>query len=310
MIKATRRSAAKMTRIKSRAQKSKAKNVERFSKLTLAILALAPIAAFLLIAPAYLYWFGGISARKIYEIAIEERYIQEGAPAQIASKFVKPIVYLDAPQLKDLNSSERKKRFIETILPSILIVKHKRDQERLLAIAISNKFHPTRAERRFMSDLYETYRAKDLDELLLRMQTHPPSLAIAQAALESAWGTSNVFMETNNLFGVWSFDADEPRYLATIRKRGQKIYVRRYESMYASIEDYFMVVAIGKAFAEFRVARASNVDPNQLATLLEMYSEQRQEYVQKLQYVIKSNDLTRFDDYAIDKSYLFLKAAL
>ncbi|MDR0665719.1 MAG: glucosaminidase domain-containing protein [Helicobacteraceae bacterium] len=299
-----------MIRVRARRRKTEAEKVARFSKLSLAVLALVLLVAFLLIAPAYFYWFGGISAGKIYDVDVEERYMQDGAPEPIDGKIVKPIVYADPPRLKDLNSSERKKRFIETILPSILIVKHRREQERALAIAISAKFHPTRAERRFMSELYESYRARNLDDLLLKMQTHPASLAIAQAALESAWGTSRVFLETNNLFGVWSFNADEPRYLAAIRKRGQKVFVRRYLSAYDSIEDYFMVLAIGRAFEGFRQARASVADPSELAGLLEAYSEQRKEYVEKLRYVIKSNNLIRFDDYALDKSYLYLKAAL
>ncbi|MDR2639189.1 MAG: glucosaminidase domain-containing protein [Helicobacteraceae bacterium] len=293
------------------APKTATKNVVRFSKLSKAILALVAIAVFLLIAPAYLYWFGDIASLKTYEVAIEERYFAAGgAPEPIESKSVKPIIYMNAPSLKDLNSSERKKRFIETILPSILIVKHRREQERELAIAIMNKSYPTRSERLFMRNLYETYRAKTAEELLLKLQTHPNSVAIAQAALESAWGTSNVFLETNNLFGVWSFSENEPRYLAVVRKKGVKVYVRRYQSMYESIEDYFRVVAIGRAFEEFRARRAEGMEPLELAALLEMYSEQRKEYVQKLRYVIKSNDLTRFDDYSLEKAYLFLKAAL
>jgi Bax protein len=296
-----------MERKKSNATKS----VRRFSKLSLVILALVAIALFLLIAPAYIYWFGDITSLKTYEAAIEERYFEpNGFPEPIESKLVKPIVYMNQPQLKELSSAERKKRFIETILPSILIVKHRREQERLLALAIMDKLYPTRAERLFMRDLYETYRAKSPDDLLLKMQTHPNSVAIAQAALESAWGTSRVFSQTNNLFGVWSFNANEPRYLAAVRKKGVKVFVKSYGGMYESVEDYFMVLAVGRSFEEFRKKRAEGVEPTKLVALLELYSEQRKEYVEKLRYVIRSNNLTRFDDYSLDKAYLFLKAAL
>ncbi|MDR1451850.1 MAG: glucosaminidase domain-containing protein [Helicobacteraceae bacterium] len=300
-----------MARTESRAARTKAASVDRVSKLSRAVLALVAIAVILQIAPAYIYWFGDISSLKIYEAATEKRYIdQGGAPEPIESKIVKPIAYLNAPQLKDLNSSERKKRFIETILPSILIVKHKREQERLLAIAIAGKFYPTRLERRFMRDLFEGYRVKNIDDLSLKMLTHPNSVAIAQAALESAWGTSNVFLETNNMFGVWSFNINEPRHMIVVRGNKRQIFFRRYDSIYSSIEDYFKVVAIGKAFEGFRKARAESNDSINLVGFLEAYSVQRKEYVRKLRYVIESNDLTRFDDYSLDKESLFLKAAL
>jgi Bax protein len=284
------------------------RSLTRLSRIVLTFVA---IALLLLAAPAYLYWFSDVSALKIRDIAIQEAAIDAfGAPKPIDGKQVEPIVYLNAPLLADLNSSERKKRFIETILPSILIVKHRREQDRLLAIAISQKFYPTRLERRFMRELRESYRAKDFDDLLLKLQTHPNSVVIAQAALESAWGTSNVFLQTNNLFGVWSFREDEPRYHAVTRRGGKKIFVRTYESIYASIDDYFRVVAIGKAFENFRKTRLDTNDSIALVALLELYSEQRGEYVDKLRYVIESNDLTRFDDYSIDEAYIFTKAAL
>jgi Bax protein len=290
---------------------SKQRRINHASKLSVIVLALVAIASAFLIAPAYLYWFSDLVAPRKNVLLIEERKVASPSDLErFNEKLVKPVVYLNAPKLADLNSSERKDRFIEIILPSILIVKHRRAQERALAIVISQKFYPNRAERRFMSGLLEAYRAKDLDDLLLKLQTHPNSVAIAQAALESAWGVSNVFAETNNLFGVWSFKTDEPRYLAVTRRNGRKVFVRRYKSIYDSIEDYFLVLAIGVAFEDFRETRSSPADPVVLVGYLERYSEQRDEYVKKLRRLIETNNLTRFDDYALDPQYIVEKAAL
>ena len=86
----------------------------------------------------------------------------------------------------------------------------------------------------------------------MALKPHPKSIALAQAAMESSWATSRFFTEANNVFGVWSFNESEPR-IAAGKKRGNKtIWVKKYHSIKASMQDYYRTLARGVAFSEFR----------------------------------------------------------
>jgi Bax protein len=72
-----------------------------------------------------------------------------------------------------------------------------------------------------LDDLKAEYKTASNEELLMALKPHPISIALAQAAMESAWATSRFFREGYNIFGVWSFDENEPR-IAAGEKRGDK----------------------------------------------------------------------------------------
>ncbi|PKI17882.1 hypothetical protein CXF71_02205 [Colwellia sp. 12G3] len=142
--------------------------------------------------------------------------------------------------------------------------------------------------------LKDEYKATSDAELLMALKPHPKSIAIAQAAMESSWATSRFFSVANNIFGVWSFDEDEPR-VAALKKRGDKtIWVKKYDSIEAAIYDYYRTLGRSSAFAEFRKTRMETNDPFILVTKLDRYSEKGSLYGEELTSIIKFN---KFDNY-------------
>lgn len=138
------------------------------------------------------------------------------------------------------------------------------------------------------------YGAKDYKDLLRKVKPHPKSIAIAQAAIESGWGTSRFTKVANNLFGVWSFSKSEPR-VSALKKRGDKtIYVKKYDTLADSIRDYYFLLSTSSAYREFRKLKMKSDNPYELAKKLEMYSEKRSKYSKKLIQVIKYNKLHRY----------------
>ncbi len=139
------------------------------------------------------------------------------------------------------------------------------------------------------------YKATTDAELLMALKPHPKSIAIAQAAMESSWATSRFFRVAYNIFGVWSFDEDEPR-VAALKKRGDKtIWVKKYDSVEAAVEDYYRTLGRSSAFAEFRQTRMQTNDPFVLVTKLDRYSEKGALYGEELTSIIKFNKFDQYD---------------
>jgi len=132
-------------------------------------------------------------------------------------------------------------------------------------------------------------------ELLIAIKPHPRSITIAQAAIESAWGTSRIFTEANNIFGIRPFSKDEPR-IAANKKRGDKtIWLRRYVSIRESISDYYLVLGRASAYREFRNLKMETTDPHQLVGGLSGYSERENGYVKELSSIIRYNNFDELD---------------
>ena len=143
--------------------------------------------------------------------------------------------------------------------------------------------------------LMKSYSAKSHKDLLIRMKPHAKSVAIAQAAMESAWATSRFTSEATNLFGVWSFNKNEPRVAAGEKRGSKTIYVKKYASIEDSIRDYYKVLATGRVFGEFRDEKMSSNDPYKLVKKLDKYSEKGAEYGKELSSMIKYNRFYKFD---------------
>ncbi|MGM0533306.1 MAG: glucosaminidase domain-containing protein [Campylobacterota bacterium] len=186
--------------------------------------------------------------------------------------------------------SERKKQYLKTVLPAVYKVdmqlrqKYDRAKE-----AIANNDEDT------LKKLKNRYGADTNKELLAAIKPHPKSITLAQAAVESAWATSRFYKRANNLFGVWSFNKNEPRIQATGSREGQKVWLRKYDSAKESIADYYETIATGYAYEEFREFRLKTDDPFTLIDHLGSYSEKGTEYTALLKDMIKHNDFTRFD---------------
>jgi len=192
---------------------------------------------------------------------------------------------------KKMTVREKKERFRQLLVPAVKKVYQELDQQyKQIAAQIKSG---TRSER--IKKLKAEYKAKSDRDLLSRLKPHPVSIVLAQAAMESSWATSRFFREAKNIFGVWSFDKNEPR-IAAGEKRGKKtIWLKKYKSIEASVRDNYRVLARGAAFKKFRMMRMKSNDPYQLVKGLDKYSELGAKYGKELAAVIRYNKFNRFD---------------
>lgn len=138
-----------------------------------------------------------------------------------------------------------------------------------------------------------------LGELQRRVDVIPPSLALAQAAIESAWGTSRFARLGNNLFGQWVFSS---RGIVPLeRPEGESYTLARFSHLGASVQAYMQNLNTLWAYEEFRRQRAEmraagrRLDPIALADHLALYSTRRMDYVRDVRQLIRQNALKRFD---------------
>ncbi len=221
----------------------------------------------------------------------------------IKDSLVIPYVYTSAISLNNLPVTEKKQKFFDMMLPAVLVAKREMAIQLKRVEKISVKGTKTKEEQKYLDSLMKEYNASNSELLKSRLTTFPVSIVLAQAAIESAWGTSRFFLEANNPFGLWSFNSNEDRIPAESTRSGKKVYLRKFDNLEQAIEAYFLTLATGP-FSEFRKKRLSSSDPYVLVNYLIDYSERREAYVKELVSVIRGNDLTKYDSYIIDPAYI------
>jgi len=133
-------------------------------------------------------------------------------------------------------------------------------------------------------------------ELLKRVDTIPSSLALAQAANESAWGTSRFALEANNIFGQWCYD-EGCGVVPDRRVSGASHEVRSFATVEEAVRAYFLNLNTHDQYEDFRKMRfqmrnqRGTLDPLVLAYGLSGYSERGEHYVDEVQTIIQQNDL-------------------
>ncbi|WP_052073209.1 glucosaminidase domain-containing protein [Thalassotalea sp. ND16A] len=193
-------------------------------------------------------------------------------------------------ELPPMTVQEKKARFKSLIVPAVEsvyleLMQQYQDIKTIIDAGESNDE---------VEQLKVEYKVSTDAQLLMALKPHPKSIAIAQAAMESSWATSRFFRKGYNIFGVWSFDEDEPR-IAALQKRGDKtIWVKKYDSIEEAVYDYYRTLARSDAFAEFRQTKMETSDPFILVTKLDKYSEKGSLYGEELTSIIKYN---KFDNY-------------
>lgn len=164
------------------------------------------------------------------------------------------------------------------------------------------------SERDWVLELANTYEvdtetASDqtlVNELLLRVDVIPASLVLAQAANESAWGTSRFALEGNNIFGQWCYE-EGCGIVPNRRIEGATHEVKSFDTIKASIEGYFLNINTHHLYADFRAERARlrqlgrTLDPYALVEGLERYSQRGENYIDEVQTMIQQNDLRERD---------------
>ena len=223
----------------------------------------------------------------------------------LTDSLVLPYDYLSTVALDDLPVEEKKQKFIDLVVPAILVARHnlEQDQEKSNKLISKDTSRLKNRDKQFLETILEKYRADDFDDLNSKLQTHPNSIVIAQAAIESGWGTSRFYVEANNIFGIWTYNPDIPSIQALGQRSGKTIYLKKYLSVSESIDSYFLTIALGP-YKEFRRERLLTNDPYRLITFLTSYSEKRLEYVEQIRTIIKKNDLTKYDNYIIDPDFI------
>lgn len=221
-----------------------------------------------------------------------------------SDSLVTPVIYTKVPDLSGLKVKARKKRFIHLMLPSILLAREKMATQRSrIQEIVNNKKNGPVSEKDsiLLHDFIERFKAKGPQELLKRMQPHPVSIILAQAAIESGWGTSRFFREANNVYGMWSYNSEEKRIQAGQSREGKNIYLRSYDTLFESVYDYLYTIARSHAYKDFRKARLETQNPYRLIWFLSNYSEKRVGYVVQLRQMIEYNNLSQYDHYQLVK---------
>ena len=136
--------------------------------------------------------------------------------------------------------------------------------------------------------------------LVRRIDVVPPSLALAQAAKESGWGTSRFATEGNNFFGQWCFKKG-CGLVPSSRKDNASHEVRRFDSPQLSVRAYLLNLNTGDVYTDLRKLRLQarqaqrDFDGLELAATLLYYSERREAYVEELTDLIRYNELQAYD---------------
>lgn len=247
-------------------------------------------------------------ARELNRLFAELAYVWPPAPGPTIPRIAIDTLPDDFAWPAD--NQHKKDMFFKVLMPLALAenarVLRQRDGLKAALAAIRNPDiaadHPA---WRLLEDLAKVYQVEGaLDDpathhaLLERVDGLPVELVLAQAANESGWGESRFAREGNNLFGVWTYQAEHGMVPAD-RPEGETYAVRRYSTLRASVRSHLFNLNIGHAYKNLREMRAEmrergeGLDALKLAAGLERYSIRGQDYINEIRAIIRTNDLTR-----------------
>lgn len=217
-------------------------------------------------------------------------------PTTLPPFSVGPFVGLPTPRDSDAAATDRRKAgFVNTVLPIVERMNKRTLWIRRRILALGPRFQPgpdlSVGDARFVADTLDAFElpAWNYPELLRRVDVVPPSLALAQAAVESGWGSA---AEGNALFGVQRFDVEGGRVVQRLQG---------YGSLAESVSHYMKTLNTHPAYAGFRAERAgqrlTKLHPEglSLAARLERYSELGADYIRKVQDLMIENNFMIYD---------------
>jgi len=233
-------------------------------------------------------------------------------------KLVKPVALTLLPQeIKMIeNTKKRKNFFIQIVLPLIIQENNNIRFDRKTLFNIINKNNNTTLEKQWLENKYKQYgvNSRDLSVLKIRMDEIPVSLAIAQAAKETGWGTSRFAQEGNALFGQWTWSGEGLKPKDAEKGKGHK--VMKFNVLQASVRAYQRNLNTHSSYKAFRKARAEfrdlkkPLDSLELSRYLNKYAETGDKYVEVLQKIIEQNKLKDFDDAKLLPSSIELESLI
>tara|TARA_B100000886_G_scaffold340205_1_gene308407 strand:- start:1582 stop:2517 length:936 start_codon:yes stop_codon:yes gene_type:complete len=201
---------------------------------------------------------------------------------------------------------KRKDLFIQTLVPIIFVENKKilEDRQKILewwreseGDVYSKDFWPS-----WLFELSESYNSNEnnLGNLLMKVDVVPISLALAQAAIESGWGSSRYLREGNAVYGQYTFDQDKG-IVPKQRDSDKKFLVRKFNSLSDATRSYLKNLNTHKAYTDFRYQRRNLrmsgdvLSGTDLANFLTNYSERKNDYVKDLKNLINTNNFMKFD---------------
>ena len=238
--------------------------------------------------------------------------LQDGVPPLVLQSFPREIASLNS-------STKKKKVFFQSLLPMVLLANDEIRRERQVLLDLQdlsrmNGGSFTDSDYHLLKTLAKRYGVKlrkqdprkALSKLLQRIDIIPIDLALAQAANESAYGTSRFSLLANNLFGEWTFTPGTG-IIPEGRPAGEIYEVRRFNSLLESVRSYQRNLNTHSAYRSFRQlraeARAADLEPTgrNLANGLLYYSTRREAYIKDLQSLIQQNRLERYASVTLRK---------
>ena len=209
-------------------------------------------------------------------------------------------------EMKTIESvKKRKNLFIQIVLPLIIEENTRIRLDRKKLFVILNKNNNSNSDIQWLKEKFKQYGVieNDLSTLKVRMDEIPVSLAIAQAAKETGWGTSRFAQKGNALFGQWTWSGNGIRPAGADSSSKHK--VASFKVLKASVKAYQRNLNTHSSYKKFRKERAIQRDNNielnslELVNYLDKYAETGIEYIKILKKIIKQNSLTEFDDVKI-----------
>ena len=220
------------------------------------------------------------------------------------TKLIKPVpIYLLPKDIKDIQSTKKRKElFIKIVLPLIVKENNKIRIDRKRLFTILSKNSNTDIEKKWLEKKYKQYgvRQNDISTLKIRMDEIPVSLAIAQAAKETGWGTSRFALKGNALFGQWTWSGEglKPKDAEI----GESHKVMKFHNLQLSVRAYLRNLNTHSSYKNLRKARTKLRNRNKpldsliLSNHLDKYAETGTEYIEVLQKIIEQNNLKDFDE--------------
>ena len=217
-------------------------------------------------------------------------------------------------ELKNIQSvKKRKDLFIKIVLPLILEENTRIKLDRKKLFRILNKSNTSLIDKKWLDIKFKQYgiKNKDIASLKIRMDEIPVSLAIAQAAKETGWGSSRFAQEGNALFGQWTWSGEGIKPASVDKNAKHK--VAKFKILKASVEAYQRNLNTHPSYLKFRKERAIQRDNNgklnslELVKYLDKYAETGIEYTKVLIKIIEQNSLTDYDEVKILPTSLKIK---
>ena len=256
-----------------------------------------------------------LSASTIEELFKSTNYSLEDVRK---NKLVKPISLTLLPnEIKKIeNTKKRKELFIQIILPLVIKENNNIRLDRVRLFSILNKSKNSKEEKQWLSKKFKQYGVinNDLSTLKVRMDEIPASMAIAQAAKETGWGTSRFAQEGNALFGQWTWSGEGIKPADADDESTHK--VMKFNVLQASVKAYQRNLNTHSSYKNFRIARAElrdegkKLDSMILSEYLDKYAETGKEYIKILQQIIRQNNLIDFDDAKLLPSSIELESLI